>query len=323
MILGIDVGGANTKIASSDGSLVETHYLPLWRCSKLQDLFVDIKRRTDAEALGAVMTGELSDRFDSKKEGVLYIAGSLRKVFDNVLFLSNDCTFEREIENPMDFTSTNWIASSNFIGSFEKNAILLDIGSTTTDVIPIVDGKPVAKRMDIERLKSDELIYAGALRTNIAHILNSVIVDGVPCRTSSELFAITADVYLALGSISSEDYTCDTPDAKGGKDIRSSLQRIARVVCCDLSELGEEGVLSIATQVKERQIEDIVESVRMINEYDLKKIVAMGIGEFLAEEAAARLCMGYLSISGRYGDGISNVFPAYASARLLERNLKW
>jgi hypothetical protein len=34
-VIGLDIGGANTKLASSDGTLVELHYLPLWKNTRL------------------------------------------------------------------------------------------------------------------------------------------------------------------------------------------------------------------------------------------------------------------------------------------------
>ena len=69
MFLGIDVGGANTKIATSDSSLVDSIYAPLWHdrtilydvlhrvYTRLEDTGIDI------EGVGVVMTGELCDCF--------------------------------------------------------------------------------------------------------------------------------------------------------------------------------------------------------------------------------------------------------------------
>jgi hypothetical protein len=340
MILGIDIGGANTKISSSDGSFIRSYYLPLWEKSLyLYDLLVDLKeeikeKEIEIEDLGVVMTGELSDCFDDKEGGVRYIYNTVKSVFDDAKFLTgrfpeanDECIFKREIDEAIHFSSKNWIASSILIGSLYKNAIFLDIGSTTTDIIPIVNGRPVAGITDIERLKQGELIYSGILRTNIVHILPKVIIDDstsvnrhTTCPTSSELFSITADVYSVLGDISSEDYTCETPNLGNKKDVKSSMERIARVVCCDLKELGEKNVISIAKQVKERQIIDIIDSILKMNErYRLNKIVTAGVGEFLAEEVADRLDMECISISSIYGKDVSSVFPAYAVAKLLEK----
>ncbi len=129
----------------------------------------------------------------------------------------------------------------------------MDIGSTTTDIIPVLGGIPAAGATDFERLARSELIYAGALRTNLAALLHTVEAKGFTVRTASELFAITADVYLILGRITPEDYSCDTPDG-GGKDPESAARRIARLVCCDLSELDTDDIRSIAMQAYKRQL---------------------------------------------------------------------
>ena len=66
------------------------------------------------------------------------------------------------------------MASSLLLGKDYRDSIFVDIGSTTTDIIPIKNGKPLAGKTDFKRLKNGELVYSGALRTNIAAILKSV-----------------------------------------------------------------------------------------------------------------------------------------------------
>ena len=57
---------------------------------------------------------------------------------------------------------------------------------------------------------------------------------------------------------------------------------------------------------------------RQAKEHCLEKVVAAGTGEGLIAEAAAFLGMECVRISERYGTRISDVFPAYAVARLGE-----
>ena len=71
MILGLDIGGANTKAASSDGSYTESIYLPLWKGAPLEEALCSIARRQPlAEAVAVVITGELADCFSCKREGL-------------------------------------------------------------------------------------------------------------------------------------------------------------------------------------------------------------------------------------------------------------
>ncbi len=97
------------------------------------------------------------------------------------------------------------------------------------------------------------------------------------------------------------------------------MWRLSRVVCSDLEETGEDNAVSIAEQVKEAQIEELIDSMaRIKKKYGLKTVVSVGIGDFIVKEAADSLNMNFLSLSSVYDKKISAVFPAYAVAKLLE-----
>ncbi len=316
MILGIDIGGANTKIASADGRLVELHYLPLWKNSKLPAVLIDISERLRPEKVGVVITGELADCFPDKEAGLSYIIDAVKNVFRDALFLDSSGTFTNKKKRSI--AAANWMASALIVGSDFKDCIFVDTGSTTTDIIPIRHGKPLAAVTDFERLKRGELVYSGVLRTNIAALLDTVDVGGAMTRISSELFSITADAYLILGMISEEDYTCDTPDG-AGKTLLDAKRRLARVVCADMMEIREEEIVSIAKQAMEKQVEDIADAIgEVAQRHELNTIVACGLGEFLVKEAAFELGFEIFMISEKYGKEISKVFPAYAVARLMK-----
>ena len=361
MIVGVDVGGANTKVATPDDAF--SIYAPLWKSSAvLDDVLLRVKQEFEIEAVGVVMTGELCDCFETRREGVLRIKNILTSVFgfEGLKFFGTDCVFRdgSAVErDPLSFAATNWLASAKFVSVSEgggcggKDAIFVDVGSTTTDVIPIAGGEIKAKRSDLERLKSDELIYSGVLRTSVATLLRRVRVgerggeskEKEECRTASEFFAITADAYLVLGDLSEEDYRCESPDRAGGegwkgegeewkgegeewkgegaKSRRAALRRLARVVCSDLEELGEESVVGIAEQVKEVQVAELAaELKRQSEEYGLERVVSAGIGDFVAKAAAERVNLEFVSLASVYGAKISAAFPAFAVARLLDKS---
>ncbi|MCW7071229.1 MAG: hypothetical protein OCU12_02685 [Methanophagales archaeon] len=360
MIVGVDVGGANTKVATPDDAF--SIYAPLWKSSAvLDDVLLRVKQEFEIEAVGVVMTGELCDCFETRREGVLRIKNILTSVFgfEGLKFFGTDCVFRdgSAVErDPLSFAATNWLASAKFVSVSEgggcggKDAIFVDVGSTTTDVIPIAGGEIKAKRSDLERLKSDELIYSGVLRTSVATLLRRVRVGGrggeskekEECRTASEFFAITADAYLVLGDLSEEDYRCESPDragvegwkgegeewkgegegeGEGAKSRRAALRRLARVVCSDLEELSEESVVGIAEQVKEVQVAELAaELKRQSEEYGLERVVSAGIGDFVAKAAAERVNLEFVSLASVYGAKISAAFPAFAVARLLDKS---
>jgi probable H4MPT-linked C1 transfer pathway protein len=190
------------------------------------------------------------------------------------------------------------------------------MGSTTTDIIPII-GEPVAAHTDLQRLARGELIYMGMLRTNLGALLPSVRICGEMVPLSPELFAIAADVRLVLGEITADRYTCDTPDG-AEKNREAALRRLARTVCADLEEIGERGALAIARQVRERQHGILVDALeRQAKRHGISRVIAAGIGEGIILEAASFLGMDCILLSEKYGRKISEIFPAYAAARLL------
>jgi probable H4MPT-linked C1 transfer pathway protein len=317
MILGLDVGGANTKWASSDGSLTGIEYLPLWKEAPLEKLLKRISQETRPLALGVVMTGELADCFSDKKSGILYIKEAAERAFSCPIHFWGVHGFHNNQNDLRDLAAANWSASATHISQEMGDCIFVDMGSTTTDLIPIKEG-PRAALTDYQRLARGELIYSGLLRTNLAALLPSVRIGGQDVPLSSELFAVTADAYLALGEISEEDYSIETPDG-GGKDRISALRRLARTVCADLEEIGEEDALEIAVQARDRQQETLAFALeKLAGRFGMNEVVAAGIGEVLIERAAQGLGLGCTKLSYRYGMAISDVFPAYAVARLVE-----
>lgn len=316
MILGIDIGGANTKVASSDGKFVEQHYLPLWKNLRLPEALQEIAARLEPEKVGVVITGELADCFPDKEAGLSFIMDAVSNAFDEALFLESSGAFTKEKKRTI--AAANWMASALIAGRDFGDCIFVDTGSTTTDIIPIKDVKPLAAVTDFERLRRSELVYSGALRTNIVALLDAVEVSGVSSRISSELFAITADAYLVLGLISEKDYTCDTPDS-AGKTKTDAMRRLARVVCADLNEIDEREIFSIAAQAMEKQLMDIADAIcDVANRHGLNKIVACGLGEFIVKKAVEEPGFDIILMSERYGKELSKVFPAYAVARLVE-----
>lgn len=319
-VIGLDIGGANTKLASSDGALVELHYLPLWKNTRLPEVLKEIAQKLQPEKVAVVMTGELADCFENKEQGIYFIKEAVDLAFSSskVSYVNNMGRFQRGTDSLRELAAANWAASARLVGTEIGDCIFVDVGSTTSDIIPIVSGEHKAGMTDFERLSRSELVYAGTLRTNLAVLLDKVQLENGLCRTSSELFATTADAYLLLGKIDEDMYTCETADGAGRSKI-DAMRRIARLVCADLSEIKEEELLEIACQVKKKQVSTLVEAIsKVANRNGLNRIVAAGLGEFLIQEAAEILGFEFISVSCQWGEKISKVFPAYAAARMLD-----
>lgn len=306
--LGIDVGGANLKIAGDKA--LEIIYFPMWKmASSLKKKLEEVAEEYGVEKAGVVITAELADVFKNKEEGIRFVEKACREVFKEVYFLDIWGNLVKEITNPRLFSASNWVASVSFLLSEGyRDFLFVDIGSTTVDLIPVKD-KILAAPTDFERLKRRELLYFGILRTPVFYVLRSF--EGA--KLCPEFFAITADIFRITGDISEADYSCETPDGKG-KSTEECMRRIARTVCCDLEELGEENVRKIAINAKKSMIKVLRREVRRkVEEHGLKDILVCGTGEFLVEESYE--CR---HLSKIYGEA-SKLFPAFAMFKLIKK----
>jgi hypothetical protein len=254
-----------------------------------------IARVVDAvEAPGAPValttTAELSDVFASKREGVARVldaaetalAGRELRVFTTAGELVTPAAARAR---PLEVAAANWLASAMLVARSLPDAIFVDCGGTTTDVIPIAGGAVVARgRSDVERLLAGELVYTGALRTNVAAILREAPVGGTPCPVASELFAISADAHLLRGALRPEQCTCSFPDGRGTSEAEVRA-RLARVVCADPEQLAPGDLEAIAAAVEAEQVAAIAAA---LGRMPAAPVVAVGVGAFLARAAAGR-----------------------------------
>ena len=300
-VIGLDVGGANTKAAVVEDDLgvrIVSEPYEVWHdLDAMSDVIADVVGRLGLEdaPVALTTTAELVDVFASKREGVLYVLDAacralperrLRVMTTGGELVSSDAARAE----PLTCAAANWMATALVVARSLPDAILVDCGGTTTDVIPIAGGRVIAEgRTDVERLLAGELVYTGALRTNIAAVLSHVPIGGRPCPVTSELFAITADAHLLRGSLSPEQCTCSFPDARGTSpgEVRS---RLARVVCADPEQLADGDLEAIAAAVEDAQLASIMVGLRRTAARLSPgvPVVAVGVGAFLAREAATR-----------------------------------
>jgi probable H4MPT-linked C1 transfer pathway protein len=204
------------------------------------------------------------------------------------------------------------------------DALLIDVGSTTADIVPIADGRVAATgHNDLERLLAGELVYSGVLRTNLAAIAPRVPVAGGWCPVSSEYFAISADVHLVLGHLSPDAYDCPTPDGRPAT-LEFARERIARLVCADVEQLDSEEIDAIAAFLHGEQVRQLEQAARAVHRVlpPDAPIVAVGSGAFLGSEVAARLGRAVADLPVAWGATGGEVAPAAALAALLAARLR-
>lgn len=236
-MIGIDVGGANLKVVDEDG--VHIHYCPLWRESNLAGILAEYR---GADAV-VVMSGELADGFFNKTEGIAYIVRAVQQTFPDALFYGTDGEFHTSA--CLELAAANWLASVDCLRRTYPDGMMLDIGSTTADIVPFAKFEELRGLTDILRLQRGYLVYTGMLRTPVATLANSAVIGGVATPFSTEYFACSGDAHYVLGHITDAEYTAATPD---GKEVsrEACLRRLARTVCADLDEIGEEGAVAVA-----------------------------------------------------------------------------
>lgn len=342
-IIGWDIGGANIKatlIEAKDEKAFRiktiTHYFPIWVEGKerlpiiLNKLKEEIVGESFIDAIGLTMTAELSDVYETKKEGVNHVLDCIKEVFPKgqIFVLDVDArlkTVEEARRDHLKVAGANWVGTAWMVSKWVKDCILLDVGSTTTDIIPIIKGRIMARgKTDFERLANGELIYNGTLRTNVATIVESVPVRGITTRISSELFALTGDVHLILGNISQGEYTTETAD-KRGKTRKEALSRLARVVCADADMLKEDEIVSIANYVYRKQLDKISDGIIQVyssiraSVKDKLSLVLTGIGRnFLGRKSAEKLRFeSIIDLAQIIGKDASVATPSVAMALMV------
>ena len=337
-IAGFDIGGANTDLAVIDfdgeeikNIEVDFAYLPMWSNNDdlsrvLIELIENICPVSEIDAVGISMTAELVDAYDTKKDGVLDVVRKCEETFTcPIAYVGIDGMLSKaEIEEtPLKAAAANWIATAQIATLISNNCIFIDTGSTTTDIIPIKDGKECAiGKSDFDRSATGELVYTGTLRTNLASFLDKVELNGKEYRVASELFAQTADVYTVLDLISEDDYICDTFDGEG-KSKTDCAKRIARVVCADLEMLTMDDIVDMSKFIHKKQVAQIADGLKQVVEtQDLNLIVTTGLGkDILDRPAAESLGLEVKSMGDVLTDDECTVAPAVGTAVMMNRYL--
>jgi probable H4MPT-linked C1 transfer pathway protein len=335
-ILGWDVGGANLKAArigedgQSEPRMLERPFA-LWRePHRLPTVLAEAADRLggtrDIHTMAVTMTAELADCFATKREGVAFVLDAFRTAFPDVQpwVYGVDGRFrsaEAARQRPHRVAAANWMASATLVARTFPDALFLDVGSTTTDVIPIVAGRVAVKgRTDPARLRSGELVYTGRLRTPVCAIVRSVPLGGRRCRIAAEHFAVAADVHRWLGRIDECEYTCETPDGRGRSRLDAAA-RIARMVCADLEMIGLGDVDAIADHISRAQVRQIASGIRQVmrrlGPACPRMAVLAGEGTFLARAAAEKVGLATRDLADEVGSAAARSAPAAAVAYLL------
>jgi (4-(4-[2-(gamma-L-glutamylamino)ethyl]phenoxymethyl)furan-2-yl)methanamine synthase len=302
-VIGWDVGGAHLKAARAEnGRIADAIQLasPLrLGLDRLAQAFAEAKARIGVAELHAVtMTGELADTFSSRAEGVERLSAlAVRELAPAAVALyAGRAGFIAPRDAPRhveDIASANWFASAALAARVQRTALLVDIGSTTTDLVPVVDGAVAALGYtDAERLAAGELVYTGMVRSFVMAVAERAPFAGRRSPLINENFATMADVYRILGQL--PDGADQMPTADGrAKTVEASRARLARMVGCDVDDADAAAWRMLAQWFAERQIRTIVDGAMLVLSSARvpadAPLLAAGIGEAIVQEIARRL----------------------------------
>ena len=327
--LGLDVGGANLKLADGLG-YADSRPFSLWREPDrlTQQLRTMIAQAPPATHVAVTMTGELADCFDSKPDGVEFILDAVAKAADGrhtrvYLITGQFVTPQVAIRRPFEVAAANWHALATYVARLAPPnlSLLIDSGSTTTDIIPLQDGCVMAEgQCDTTRLMAGELIYMGVERTPVCGLVSELPYRGRSCPVANEFFATARDVFLILNDLP-EDPTCnETADGTAATKARARL-RLGRMLCADSTRFNHRDAVSIAQAISSAMSDRLATGIRQVlSRFPVppEAVIVSGTGEFFVRDALKRLepQPKQIPFSREFDLAISKCGPAHALAVL-------
>ncbi|SAL05102.1 hypothetical protein AWB78_07297 [Caballeronia calidae] len=317
-VFGWDVGGAHVKVsmASRAGVLADVAQwaCPLWQGVAHLERVIDAMFErwpiaADASARHAVtMTGEMVDLFADRAEGVRTLTRTLaQRLGPRTIFFAGGgeqggwLARSACADGWRKVASANWLATAQWVAACMPDALLIDIGSTTTDIIPVVGGRVVARGAnDAERLISGELVYQGIVRTPLCGVAHRIVFRGETTGVMNEWFATTADVYRLTGELWPEHDQHPSAD-NGPKTEAASRARIARMIGRDAADATDAEWRRFAQHWRHEQLRTLELNLARVVAQDAAlaaaPIVGAGCGRFLAAALARQEARSYVDFA--------------------------
>jgi (4-(4-[2-(gamma-L-glutamylamino)ethyl]phenoxymethyl)furan-2-yl)methanamine synthase len=332
VVIGWDIGGAHLKAARVKDGRVEAVVqaaTPLWLgLESLESAFDTLCAQLGQPDRHVItMTGELCDAFPSRREGVAglaaiaadHLAPSIPIIYAG---RAGFVELGEAVQHAADIASANWHASAALIALHLQDALFIDIGSTTADLIPIVAGHVAAVGYsDAERLASGELVYTGMTRSFVMSMASRAPFRGAWTPLMNEYFASSADVHRILDDLPDGADKMATADGRE-KTVEASRARLARMIGRETDEGDVSEWNGLAAWFAEAQIRHIADAASLrLSRNDVAiaaPVIAAGVGEGLAAEVARRLrrsCVGFSALISAPAEA-SHCAPAVAVALL-------
>lgn len=344
-IVGWDIGGAHVKAAAINGrgEIIAIMQKPclLWQGLEKLKLAVNaiMQELPPTDYRHAVtMTGELVDLFESRDDGVKSIIAAmigLLPVGKIYFYVGKEGLLEAvkvDQSHYESIASANWLASVSYAAQKIGDGLFIDIGSTTTDIQLLSQGRVKASGYtDYQRLISQELVYTGIVRTAVMAVAQTVQDEGREVGLMAEYFATMADVYRLTGELNELHDQTDTADG-AEKSVLASGRRLARMIGCDFDPDELPRWRSVAENLRSRQLHKIQRGcenqLARGNLIQSSPFIGAGVGNFLVRQLALNLGHAYVDfselfpdVSGEIGMKAADCAPAVAVASLARELL--
>jgi probable H4MPT-linked C1 transfer pathway protein len=251
------------------------------------------------------MTGELADLFANRREGVESLVETFCRsvAAEHTRFYAGEAGFiapEQSHARCEQIASANWMATGAFLAPLVPEALLIDVGSTTTDIVPLKQTVLARGRNDRERLLHEELVYSGVVRTALMAVVERVPFEGEWLPVMAEQFATTADVYRLSGELPEDADQMPSADGKG-KSLAESARRLARMLGCDVDAAPLGTWRRCAAYVAEAQLQRLSDACHRVLSRrllpDHTPLIGAGVGRFLVVKLAHRMQRPYLDFA--------------------------
>ncbi|MFK8252189.1 hydantoinase/oxoprolinase family protein [Ancylobacter terrae] len=323
--LGWDIGGAHVKLAAfgDDGRLKDVRIAPcpVWQGEHhLSDAIRTLRAAFPAGVPSAVtMTAEVADLWPDRRAGVVGTAAILARELAGAplaLFAGPEgfVTAEQAVAHADAIASANWYATAAVLAHLLPEGLLVDIGSTTTDIVPFSAARVTAGGFtDAERLARNELIYSGAARTAVMALAPEAPFEGRWVPLMAELFATTADIHRLTGELPADADLHPTADG-GPKTVEASARRLLRMVGQDFRPDRLPKAVALARHLADAQAHRLMRAIDCVASAQETPqpalLVGAGVGRFIARRLAAGREIPYLDLAEVLTDDPALAGPA-------------
>ncbi len=341
MISGWDIGGAHIKVARCNSKGEDFQIIqvacPLWQGidyleRAIETILLRLDNQNDITAI--TMTGELVDLFSDRQSGVTQILNCMANYIDREQIHvyaghAEWLNIEQASQRWQDVASRNWQASAGLAASYLDHAIFIDMGSTTCDIVAIIDGKETPKGMnDLERQTTRELLYTGAIRTPLISLCQTAPFNGSLVHLAAELFATMGDCWILLEKLNPNSIQDTSAD---GKPWETSFcaDRIARLLGTDSGQVAHIQWQQLAQWFAQQQCHLVINAILHVlslhNSLPANApIIGAGIGRFIIKMCAIQLNRPYQELHNLIAipqPEASDHAPAVAIALLAQQQL--